>query len=274
MEIQELNRWGALLEEKMKLRSLPIAMKFCASRDEVPGEAVFPKEKFGKHMALCQTFSYTRMKGMTIAMGTGDHWCWTPPVSFGNVDCDPGTPAFEEVCKVIGVQGQENARRFFAAFPRLPRGKYPYIVTAPLRACTFVPDIVMVYAEAAKINHLCNTVKTVVGGTFTSVFDGIDSCIYCTIPSFEKNEFRITFPDPGDRERGLARDDEVILTIPGGRLKEFMDVFEARHKNRSFGDSLFEFNLDFPHPPFYNTLFEMWGLDEGEEWDVSHARQK
>ena len=31
-------------------------------------------------------------------------------------------------------------------------------------------------------------------------------------------------------QRGLLN--EVILTIPGGRLKEFMDVFEARHKNR------------------------------------------
>ena len=269
MEIQEINRWGTLLEEKLKLRSLPFAMTFCEKREDVPKEAIFPMEKYGKHMALCQTFSYTRMKGLTIAMGREDHWCWTPPVSFGCVDCEPGTPAFEEVCKYIGIPGIENAREFFAEFPKLPRGKYPYLVTAPLKSCTFVPDIVIVYAEAAKVNHLCSTVKAVVGGTFTSVFDGIDSCIYCTIPSFLKNEFRITFPDPGDRERARAGDDEMILTIPGGRLQEFMEVFEKRHQRGGFGDRLFEFNLDFAHPPFYNTLFEMWGLDnDGTTWDV------
>ena len=103
MEIQEVNRWGTLLEEKLQLDTFPIAMKFCESREDVPKEAVFPMEKWGKHMALCQTFSYTRMKGMTIAMGREDHWCWTPPVSFGCVDCEPGTPAFEEVCKYICV---------------------------------------------------------------------------------------------------------------------------------------------------------------------------
>ena len=125
------------------------------------------------------------------------------------------------------------------------------------------------YAEAAKVNHMCRSIKTAIGGTFTSTFDGIDSCIYCTVPTFTKGEFRITFPDPGDRERARAGDDEMILTIPGGRLQEFMEVFEKRHQRGGFGDRLFEFNLDFAHPPFYNTLFEMWGLDnDGRTWDV------
>ena len=27
-----------------------------------------------------------------------------------------------------------------------------------------------------------------------------------------------------------------------------------------------EMQLDFPRPEFYNNLFKMWGLDEGEIW--------
>ena len=33
------------------------------------------------------------------------------------------------------------------------------------------------------------------------------------------------------------------------------------------GDYLFNLELDFPHPPFYNNLFRMWGLEEGDEWE-------
>ena len=92
MEIKDLNRYGEVLETSLKLRTMPIGVKFCESEADVPKEAVYPKEKFGKHMALCQAFSYARMKGMTIAMRKEDHWCWNPLVGFGNVDCDPGTP--------------------------------------------------------------------------------------------------------------------------------------------------------------------------------------
>ena len=40
MEIQEVNRWGTLLEEKLQLDTFPIAMKFCEKREDVPENAV------------------------------------------------------------------------------------------------------------------------------------------------------------------------------------------------------------------------------------------
>jgi len=269
MDIQEMNRYGSELEEIFKLRSYPIALKFYENEEDVPKEAVYPMEKWGKHMAMCQTFTYTRMKGMTIAMRTKDHWCWNPLIGYGNVECVPGQPQFDEVTKYIGIPDKEQAAKFFAEFPRLPLHKYPIVVTAPLKVATFEPDVVLIYAEAAKINHMCRSIKGATGTYVHSIFDGIDSCIYCTVPSFQTNEYRITFPDPGDRERARARDDEVILTVPGGRMKEFMDSVEAGNRFMGFNDRLFEVSLDFPHPPFYNTLFKMWGLDDGDEWDVS-----
>ena len=268
MEVKDYNQYGKALEEMFKLRSMPIALKWYEKLEDVPKEAVFPKRDLGKHMALCQTFSYTRMKGMTVAMTKEDHWCWNPLIGFGAVECEPGQPQFDEVCKYIGIPDREKAEAFFKKFPRLPMNKYVAAVTAPLATATFVPDVVIIYAEAAKINHMIRSIKNATGDTFTSEFDGIDSCIYCTIPSFTKNEYRITFPDPGDRERARARDDEVILTVPGSRMEEFMTSLTGMNKFMGFSDRLFEFNLDFPHPPFYNKLFEIWGLDKGEEWKL------
>ena len=45
-------------------------------------------------------------------------------------------------------------------------------------------------------------------------------------------------------------------------MKEFMDSIELNDKFLGFNDKLFEISLDFPHPPFYNELFDIWGLDE------------
>lgn len=268
MTIQEINEFSKKLEASFKLRSMPFALKFCEKVTDVPEGAVFPKKQMGKHMALCQAFSYVRMKGMTIAMTTEDHWCWNPLIGLGNVECVPGQPQFDEVVKYLGIRDKEKANAFFAHFPRLPLGKYEAIVMAPLAKAAFEPDVVLIYANTAQINHMVRCIKGVTGDYVRSIFDGIDSCVYCTVPSFTENEYRITFPDPGDRERARARDDEVILTVPGKRIEEFAGCLNLDSPFGGFGDQLFDFNLDFPRPPFYNTLFDIWGLEKGEDWKV------
>ncbi|MBR2832378.1 MAG: DUF169 domain-containing protein [Oscillospiraceae bacterium] len=268
MEIRKYNEYGRRLEELYKLRSMPFGVKFYEKASDVPEGTVFPKKDLKKHMSLCQAWAYSRMKGMAIGLTKEDHWCWNPLIAFGAVECVPGQPQFDQVIKILGINDPQKAADFFVKFPRFPLGKYEAVVSAPLKDCAFEPDVILIYAEAAKINHMIRCIKSVTGDVTHSVFDGIDSCIYATLPSIMQGEYRVTFPDPGDRERALARDDEVILTVPAGRMEEFMTGVEGLCGFMPFNDRLLEFNLDFPHPPFYNTLFEMWGLDgNGEEWD-------
>ncbi len=269
MDIQAMNESGRKLEEAFKLRNMPIAVKFYEKAADAPQGTVFPKRDLKKHMALCQAFSYARMKGMTIGLTKEDHWCWNPLIGFGNVECVPGQEQFDEVVKYIGIPDKKKAEEFFAHFPRLPLYKYEAVVIAPLKRATFRPDVVMIYAEPAKVNHMVRCIKAVVGGYIHSVFDGIDSCVYCTVPSFTENEYRITLPDPGERERARTRDEDIILTVPGARLEEFMGCLNLDSPFGSFGDFMFDCELDFPHPPFYNKLFEIWGLDKGEEWKLN-----
>ena len=35
-----------------------------------------------------------------------------------------------------------------------------------------------------------------------------------------------------------------------------------------FSDAMLDCELDFPRPPFYNKLFELWGLEQGEDWKL------
>lgn len=269
MTIEQYKEFGAKLEQSFKLETMPIGLKWLEKASDAPEGTVFPKRDLGKHMALCQAFSYARMKGMTVGLGKEDHWCWNPLIGYGNVECVRGQEQFDEVVKYIGIPDKEKAADFFANFPRLPVGKYEAVVIAPLKRIKFEPDVVMIYAEPAKINHMCRCIKGVIGGTFKSEFDGIDSCIYCTVPSFLNNEYRVTLPDPGERERARCRDVDIILTIPGKRMDEFTGALNLDSPFGAFGNNMFEFNLDFGHPPFYNKLFEIWGLDKGEEWKLT-----
>ena len=260
-DISVYQDYAKTLRSAFLLRSYPIAVKFYENIEDVPKNAIFPKRDLGKHMAMCQAFSYSRMRGATVAMTKTDHWCWNPLIGFGAVECLPGQPQFDEVVKFLGIRDKAKAETFFAHFPRLPMNRYAAVVTAPLETAEFYPDVVLIYAEAAKINHMLRGIKAVTGDYVRSIFDGIDSCVYCTVPSMQTNEYRITFPDPGDRERAHARDDEVILTIPGGRLDEFMGSQDMESTYGRFGDHLLGLELDFARPPFYTKLFELWGLD-------------
>lgn len=264
MEIAELNALGASLEKEMKLRTHPIAVKFYEKASDVPEGTIFPKRDMGKHLAFCQATAMTRMKGMSIAMTKEDHWCWNPLIAFGCVECVPGMESFEEVIKYIGIPDHDKASKFFENFPRLPLGKYEAVALAPLEKAKFEPDVVVVYGNTAQVNIMVRTVKGLEGDYIRAVFDGIDSCIYATVTPFLSGKYHLTFPDPGDRERARAGDDEAIISVPGAKIADFVHAIENNGLFGGYSQALFDFPLDFMRPPFYHKLFDMWGLDKDQ----------
>ena len=256
------------LHEMLRLRCEPVAVKMIESDADVPEDAVNPKRDMGKHMALCQAYSLARRNKKTIYIDKDSEWCWCPMVCMGYAASDPGTKAFELLSRFIGIRDPEAANQFFAHFPRFPHGKYKGLVAAPLCFCTFEPDVVLIYATPAQTRMMVGAIKQQTGKLVETAFDVIDSCAYDTVLPIQTGEYRVTFPDPGEYERALADEDEVILSVPGGRLEELLAGLSA-NQSRGFGYMLLykEMELDFKRPPFYNDLFQMWGFDRGEDWE-------
>lgn len=266
MDITEYQRCGKELEERLKLRTSPVAVKWARAASDVPAEALFPLRDFGKHLSFCQTIAASRMRGWTMAMGIRDHWCWNPLIGLGCVSCEPGSAAFDAVTDVLFIPDKEKAAQFFAAFPRLPLGKYEAVVTAPLTKASFEPDVVLIYGDTEQINFLTLMAKSVTGARVKAEHDGIDSCIYATVVPFQTQEYTVVFPDIGERERAQARTDEMIFAAPAAgisaltdRLRETMDA--------GIGLSAGNVELAFDHarPAFYNDMFRLWGLEEGTD---------
>jgi uncharacterized protein (DUF169 family) len=254
------------LRDMLLLRHEPIAIKMIENEADVPSDAIRPQKDMGTHMALCQAFSLSRREYKTIYMVKEEHWCWNPLIGLGHVDCSEGTDTFNVVTTALGIPDMEKARAFFAEFPRFPLGRYKGIVTAPLKACPFDPDVVLIYSNNAQLRAMLWGIKAMTGQIVNTDMDAIDSCVYAIVVPMQDGEYRVTLPDIGEFERAAPGEDEIILSVPKGRMEELirgMRFFEDR--KMGYTGLKRELDYDFSRPPFYNTLFEMWGLEKGRD---------
>ena len=253
---------GAELREMLLLRFEPVAIKLIDNACDIPEGAIYPKRDLGKHIALCQAFAMTRRDRKTVYMDRTSEWCWNPLVGFGFIECVEGSEAFDLICRYLGIADRDAAKEFFSAFPRLEVGKYIGIVTAPLGSCAFEPDIVLIYCNNAQLRSLLWAIKNLTGKVVSTQLDAIDSCVYACVPAMQSGEFKVTIPDIGEYERALSSEDEIILSVPGGRIEGLTRSLRSfSDRGMGYGQLSKNMQLEFPHPPFYNELFRMWGLD-------------
>jgi uncharacterized protein (DUF169 family) len=259
--IEKLHWCGAELLTLLGLRTSPIALRFLRSEAEVPAQALRPKRDRGYHLAQCQAFALTRNQKVTVAMLKEDHWCWAPLDAYGLVP-----PLREPPAGALGmVESPEAARRLWSNGPRLEYGQYAGTVIAPLETTTFEPDLAIIYMNSAQLRSCLLAIKYTEGTLVNSEFDPIDSCVFCTIPTLLTGEYRITMPDPGDYERAMASEDEIILTVHATRLDSLVSGLRRfRQRGVTSRPRATVITPDFPQPPFYRDLFRQWGLDAPE----------
>lgn len=260
--LSEFNSYGEELEKLLLLRTAPIAVKMLEKESDIPKEAVRPKRDRGYHLAQCQAFAMTRRQGETIAMLKEDNWCWAPLIGYGLVE-----PLDENTISPLFyiVENMEAAKKAAKYFPRLEYGKYIGILSAPLKTASFEPDMVLIYSNTAQLRSMLLAIKYKEGDLVKSEFDPIDSCVYSVVPVILNGQYRITLPDPGEYERAMAGEDEIILSVPAAKLEELV-MGLRRFEERKMGYTHFTMDMrpDFPQPPFYKDLFKMWGLDVPE----------
>lgn len=266
--IGEFNQYGEELEKLLHLRTSPIAIKLLEKEEDIPVGAIRPKKDRNVHIALCQAFAMARRQGESIAMMKEDHWCWAPLIGLGLVECEEGSESYREVVQKIFVENKEKGEKLFAkSFPRLEYGKYAGLVCAPLKTANFEPDMVMIYSNPAQLRSMLWGVKFKTASLLTSEFDPIDSCVYSTVPVILNGQYRITLPDPGEYERALAGEDEIIFSVPKDKMEELIEGLKHFEKIKfGYKQLTMEMRPDYPRPEFYNKVFKMWGLEEGELW--------
>lgn len=266
-------RISELLKTTIGQRYDAMALKMIKDESEVPKGAVYPMRDYGQHLALCQAFALSRREGKTVYMQKQDHWCWAPLISYGQFKLEKGTPAFNELLPVIGINDPDAAAAFIENIPHLPTGVYSGILTSPLATAEFEPDVIVINCRNGELRTIVFGIKTQSGTTMKTEFDAIDSCVWGIIPAITKGEYRVSFPDPGDYKQANTSEDDVILAVPNNKFDELIKGMEWLQM-RGMTHSSFQMNMeyDYARPAFYNRMFKAWGLDEGKVWALDAGK--
>jgi len=247
--IKDFNRHGDELERLLLLRTSPLAIKVLEKEEEIPEDAFRPRRDHGFHLSQCQAFAMSRRQRITVVMQKEDHWCWAPLIGFGLVDAR-------------AAEKFEATRHQVKILPHFEYGKYLGIISAPLRAAGFEPDLVLIYANAAQLRSMLLAIKYKDGGLVGCQLDPINSCVYAVVDSILKSQYRVTLPCIGEHYRAMPGEDELIFSVPGDKMEDLISELKQAEKMKTgYTYSSFEMRPDFPRPEFYKELFRIWKLD-------------
>lgn len=262
--LADLNKCGEELEMRLQLRTSPIAVKMLEKEKDIPKGAIRPKRDIGLHLGLCQAFAKSRRERVTVAMLKEDNWCYVPVIALGLAKPPDfflkGYTDFPE--RVADLRAAKNLAK---TSPRLERGKYIGVVSAPLRAAPFKPDLVVIYCNSAQLRCLLTGMKYKMGYVVTSRLEPGGACVQSTVPVLQSGDCQVTIPCGGDRKRALAQDDELIFSIPTNRLKDLL--LGLRHFDEiGFGYVQFapDMRPEYPLPELYVKVGRMLGMEVHE----------
>jgi uncharacterized protein (DUF169 family) len=240
--LESFNKYGEELETSMLLRTSPVAVKMLEKEAEIPKEAFRPKRDGGYHIAQCQAFGMSRREGKTVAMLKEDHWCPTALMAYGMVEKPDSMAMWGE------------------SFLSFEVGKYIGIVTAPLKTATFMPDVILIYSNPAQLRGLL--LPMMYGGSSqVSAHFFLPSCSHCVVDPVETGNYCVVLPDPGEYQRALTMEEEMIFAIPQAKMQGMMEGLKGRGGMYSHRNQYMSMLPDFEQPQFYKDMFKSWGLD-------------
>ena len=241
-ELKAFNKYGGELETSQLLRTSPIAVKMLEKEADIPKGAFRPKRDGGYHIAQCQAFGMSRREGKTVAMLKEDHWCPTALMAYGMVEKPDSMASWGE------------------SFMSFEVGDYIGILTAPLKSATFMPDVVMIYMNPAQLRGLIMPM-TFGGSSQVSTHLFLPSCGHAVVDPMKTGKYCVVLPDPGEYQRALTAEEEMILSIPQEKMEGLMASLKRGGRTSSHRDQHMSMHPDFEQPQFYKDMFKGWGLD-------------
>ncbi len=260
VDVKELNGYGVELEQRLKLKTFPLAVKLLEKEEDVPGKAIRPKRDLGSQLALCQGFSIARREGSTVAMFLEDMRCYSPVLALGMAK-PPEYYLEGNTYYPKHVGNLELAADLAKNFPRLEYGKCAGVVSAPLRKADFKPDMVIIYCDSAQLRSLLAALKYRQGELVTSTMEPASACVQAIVPALKNRRCQVSVPCGGDRKWGLAQDNEMIFTAPEEKLSSLMSGLRHIDEEGSVFPIKFGVKIGYPLDESYVKVSQMIGME-------------
>ncbi|MHA2364457.1 MAG: DUF169 domain-containing protein [Candidatus Hodarchaeales archaeon] len=233
----------------LRLASYPIAVKLIKDINDI--DKISRLKRPDKKIALCQLFSYSRYYGWTIGLLKDDNIC---PLGEIAVGLEQPYDWFLEGTFFVGRYNKtpKGAKKTAAMIPKIPYGKISAIVTGALFRVDFEPDIILIYGNSAQILRIIQGALWNEGGRMTISTFGDAVCADIISKTYLTEKLQIAIPCLGDRRFGLAKDSDLIASIPLGLIDSILEGLEETHK----AGSRYPIPFEISTPEFFLKLQE------------------
>ncbi|MHA1595912.1 MAG: DUF169 domain-containing protein [Candidatus Baldrarchaeia archaeon] len=235
------------LETLLRLRTPPVAVKLLEDENFPPG-TIRPSQ-MGIEITICQAITAARHMFQTIGMSADDNACPPSMFPFGWAEIEDSNALIEFFKKAGHGASDDAIVEIISKLPTLEPGKYPALLIAPLRRCTFQPDVIMIFGNAAQVGRLIFARTYLGGGALKAeMISRAASCAEGIIRPFKSRDCAVTIPGGGDRVFASIDDDELIFSFH----VEWLDRIIEGLKNAGRG-----IGLRYPMPRFmmYKPVF-------------------
>ncbi|WP_167815974.1 DUF169 domain-containing protein [Methanocorpusculum sp. GPch4] len=210
---------SATLKEALHLTGSPVAVKLASSPEQIP--AGIPEiEETVRH---CRMVSLAR-EGKIFFAPDAKHQCGGGAWVLGLREIGPSMDSGEHYLKLGKYSSLGASKRTVYTVPALPLSTYA-TVYAPLEKATFVPDVVIIFANPFAMLKLAQSTLFRLGGRLYPEFAGIQSiCSDATAYVYQNGEPNFSLGCDGSRKFSGISDEEMVAGLPAERLEELAEA--------------------------------------------------
>jgi uncharacterized protein (DUF169 family) len=207
------------LSSNLRLRTLPVAVNFLRDTDP-PANARRPSETMGKKISICQAVTLARSYGWTMAMSKQDLVCVPALIGFGLTPVKDQAKVLGRLLSKMSYAKDDSAgANETCSLQLIPSGDCDTVVVGPLAKAATAPDAVAIYGNPAQMSRLSQAWTYSSESRVPANVGGKIECTEYLIAPFKTQRAGISIPGMGDRIFSMTQDDEMVFSLPGGKLE-------------------------------------------------------
>lgn len=215
------------MELLLRLKSFPVALKLLERRGDLAG---IPFLRRSNHkVTLCQLIALVRDFDWTVGADADD---FIYPTCGSIIGLNDIPEPFKDGTfrTIVWVKKREDGRRYEAAIPRIPRGRYEAVALAPLVYKPFDPDMVLLYANPAQMMLLINALQVEDYEVMDFHCVGESSCSDAIARCYLNGKASLTLPCYGERRYGHVQDGDLVMALPAGSMEKALRGLETLYR--------------------------------------------
>lgn len=229
MNLDDWKKLGHELSGRLRLPTHPVAVRYVRDESEIPAGAVRPGHG-GQKWSICQSFTYARRWGWTVAMMADENFC--VPASAMHRWVDVTDEEFIESQVRQGWHLDAASEKVRLDFARKVLGggneekasQYHGLVASPLPETVVEPHTVLIFGDGSHLTHIIHAVCYEYKGPVMSAFEGFgESCVKGGLLPFLTGRPHVVIPGMGDRAFAGIGDAEIGIGLPAALLPTVLD---------------------------------------------------